>query len=60
MASITMNPLSNQVSSKGGDRLIAINSDGTPSVITINQIVDRVDDGIIDRIDDEILDIVES
>lgn len=60
MASITMNPVNNQISSKGGDRLITINSEGNPSVITISQLVDKVDDGIVDRIDDEILEIVES
>lgn len=63
MASITINPVSSKVSEitgvTGTEKLIAINKDGKPSTIAVNQILEKIDDGIVDRIDDQILDKVE-
>lgn len=57
MASITINPVSNTVPSTtvtGHEQLIVINKGGKTSTISVNQILDLVDDDIIDRIDDEL------
>lgn len=63
MASITINPVQNQVPTStnitGDEKIIIINSNGTTSAISVNQILSKVDDGIIDRIDDPILEKVE-
>lgn len=63
MASITMHPVSNLLSTAssvaGGEKIIVINSEGKPATITVNQILDKMDDSIVDRIDDEILEKVE-
>lgn len=64
MASITINPIQdNKVSPStnitGEEKVIIINSNGTRSTISVNQILNKVDDGIIDRIDDPILEKVE-
>lgn len=63
MASITINPVSNSPSATtevtGGEKILAINREGKPATITVNQILDKVDDSIVDRIDDEILEKVE-
>lgn len=64
MASITINPIQdNRVSPStnitGEEKVIIINNNGTRSTISVNQILDKVDDGIIDRIDDPILEKVE-
>lgn len=57
MASITINPVSNTVpvtstTVTGHEQLIVINKGGKTSTISVNQILDLVDDDIIDRIDD--------
>lgn len=63
MASFTMGPLyvSNTATSEvtGNEKIFIINQSGKPSTIKVNQILDKIDDGIVDRIDDQILDRVE-
>lgn len=63
MASFTMGPLyvSNVITSEvtGDEKIFIINQSGKPSTIKVNQILDKIDDGIVDRIDDQILDRVE-
>lgn len=63
MASITINPVTSNrfmySNVTGSEQLVAINKDGRPSTISVNQIFDRYDDDIVDRIDDQILEKVE-
>lgn len=60
MASITISPVSSPLAPQGtttvtGDeKLIVINKGGKTSTISVNQILDLVDDDIIDRIDDQL------
>lgn len=60
MASITISPVSRPLTPQGtttvtGDeKLIVINKGGKTSTISVNQILDLVDDDIIDRIDDQL------
>lgn len=63
MASITINPVQSYVPTSteitGDEKIIIMNSNGTKTAISVNQILSKVDDGIIDRIDDPILEKVE-
>lgn len=64
MASITISPVSSApftgtTSVTGDEKLIVINKGGKTSTISVNQIIDKMDDDIIDRIDDPILELVE-
>lgn len=58
MASITINPIPNQgissISLTGGEKLVAIDSNGKPVTVGVNQILNKVDDRIDDIIDTEI------
>ena len=60
MASITISPVSNPLAPQGtttvtGDeKLIVINKGGKTSTISVNQILDLVDEDIVDRIDDQL------
>lgn len=60
MASITISPVSSTPAPQGmttvtGDeKLIVINKGGKTSTISVNQILDLVDDDIVDRIDDQL------
>jgi len=62
MASITISPVSSTLAPQGmttvtGDeKLIVINKGGKTSTISVNQILDLVDDDIVDRIDDQLAD----
>lgn len=62
MASITISPVSSTPAPQGmttvtGDeKLIVINKGGKTSTISVNQILDLVDDDIVDRIDDQLAD----
>lgn len=63
MASISMNitPAQGATSTHvtNGEKFIVLDSTGKLVTVGINQILNRVDEGIIDRIDDPILDIVD-
>ena len=64
MASITISPVSSSpfasnANVTGDEKLIVINKGGKTSTISVNQIIDKMDDDIIDRIDDPILEMVE-
>lgn len=60
MASITISPVSSPLAPQGtttvtGDeKLIVINKGGKTSTISVNQILDFVDDDLVDRIDDQL------
>lgn len=60
MASIIISPVSSPLAPQGlttvtGDeKLIVINKSGKTSTISVNQILDLVDDDIVDRIDDQL------
>lgn len=61
MASITINPIQdNKVSPStditGEEKVIIINSNGTRSTISVNQILDKVDDNIADQVEDQVID----
>lgn len=57
MASITINPVSITSNSiTGNEQLIVINRGGKTSTISVNKILDLVDDDIVDRIDDQLTD----
>lgn len=60
MASITINqvpprmPASAEIT--GEEKLISINSNGKPTTVSVNQLLDKVDDGIVDRVEDQVMD----
>lgn len=60
MASITINqvpprmPASTEIT--GEEKLISINSSGKPTTVSVNQLLDKVDDGIVDRVEDQVID----
>ena len=60
MASITINqvpprmPASAEIT--GEEKLITINSNGKPTTVSVNQLLDKVDDGIVDRVEDQVMD----
>lgn len=60
MASITINqvpprmPASTEIT--GEEKLISINSNGKPTTVSVNQLLDKVDDGIVDRVEDQVID----
>lgn len=60
MASITINqvpprmPASTEIT--GEEKLISINSNGKPTTVSVNQLLDKVDDDIVDRVEDQVID----
>lgn len=60
MASITINqvpprmPASTEIT--GEEKLISINSNGKPTTVSVNQLLDKVDDNIVDRVEDQVID----
>jgi hypothetical protein len=60
MASITINEVPRQVPTStnitGDEKLVSIDINGKPSVISINQILDKVDDSLADRVEDQVVD----
>lgn len=60
MASITISPVSKPMFSSteitGGEQIIAINKQGKPTTVSVNQILDKVDDSIADRVEDQVMD----
>lgn len=63
MASITINqvppriPASTEIT--GEEKLITISGSGKPTTVSVNQLLDKVDDGIVDRIDDQVIEKIE-
>lgn len=64
MASISMNVVPTQseksTSITGGEKFVVLDSTGKFTTVGVNQILDKVDDGIVDRIDDQVLEKVEN
>lgn len=64
MASITINPVPTQgtqsSSLTGDEKFIAVNSNGKPLTVGVNQILDKVDNRIDDIIDTEIENQIEN
>lgn len=60
MASITINsvasPILPSTSITGDEKLVTIGSDGKPSIISLNQLLDKVDDDMVDRVEDQVKD----
>ena len=63
MASITINAVGINVdrasSLTGNERLLVTNKDGKPSTLTVNQILDYVDDPIIESVEKSAIEAVE-
>lgn len=60
MASITIGPTgpTNQPSAdlSGEEKIVTIDKQGKISVITVNQVLDKMDDDLVERIGDELID----
>lgn len=60
MASITINEVSKPIlpstSITGDEKLIATNKQGKPIIVSVNQILDKVDEDISDRVEDQVVD----
>lgn len=63
MASITINTIPSRTSTtselQGDSKFIVFNTNGEPSSVSIDQLVDKLDDEVIDKIDDEFLEKME-
>ena len=57
MASITINPVSVQIPTiiTGEEKLVTIGANGKPITVSINQILNKVDDSIADRVENQVL-----
>jgi hypothetical protein len=59
MASITINEVSKPIlpftTITGDEKLVSIGKDGKPSTVSVNQIIDKMDDSIVDRVEEQIL-----
>lgn len=58
MASIIINPVSVQIPTStitGEEKLVTIGTNGKPITISVNQILNKVDDSIADRVEDQVL-----
>lgn len=59
MASITIGSLPNQpltsLSITGNEKIVTIGTNGKPMVVSVNQILSKVDDTIADRVEDQVL-----
>ncbi len=60
MSSIILNPVSNAIHTPtqltGKEQLVTIGSNGQPSVVSVDSILDKVDDSIADRVEDQVID----
>lgn len=60
MASVTINSVPLQVLPStpitGEEYLLAINKQGKPASVSVNQIIDKVDDSIADRVEDQVME----
>lgn len=61
MASITINPVSVQIPTTitGEEKLVTIGANGEPITISINQILNKVDDSIADKVENQVLNSVD-
>ena len=63
MASITINPVFVQIPTSttitGEEKLVTIGTNGKPTTVSVNQILDKVDDTLSDRIEDQIMESVD-
>ena len=59
MASITIGALPNQpltsLNITGNEKIVTIGPNGKPMVVSVNQILSKVDDTIADRVEDQVL-----
>jgi hypothetical protein len=65
MASITIStasPIKTSVDSEltGEEKLITVNGKGKPSAITVNQILDKMDDNIVANVESQVITSVET
>lgn len=61
MASVTISSVPLQVLPSttiitGEEKLVAINKQGKPAAVSVNQILDKVDDTIADRVEDQVME----
>jgi hypothetical protein len=60
MASITINEVSKPIlpstSITGEEQLLAVNKQGKPATVSVNDLLDKVDDGLADRVEDQVMD----
>lgn len=60
MASITINSVSPTIRTStditGEEKLLTIDKQGKPTTVSVNQILDKVDDGLVDRVEDQVMD----
>lgn len=63
MASITISAIPNKVQMSsdihGDSKFIVFNTNGEPASVSVNQLLDKLDDQVIDKIDDELLEQME-
>lgn len=64
MASITIStasPIKTSVNTEltGEEKLITVNGKGKPSAITVNQIIDKMDDDIVSNVESQVMTSVE-
>ena len=63
MASITINPVSVQIPTStitGEEKLVTIGANGKSITVSINQILNKVDDSIADRVEDQVLNSIDN
>jgi BioD-like phosphotransacetylase family protein len=60
MASITINEVSKPIlpstTITGDEQLVSIDRNGKTSTISVNQLLDKVDDSIADRVEDQVME----
>lgn len=60
MASVTISsvttPILPSTNISGEEKLVAINKQGKPATVSVNQILDKVDDSIADRVEDQVME----
>lgn len=64
MASITIGSLPNQTLTSlnitGNEKIITIGANGKPMVVSVNQILSKVDDSIANRVEEQVLNSVDN
>lgn len=60
MSSIILNPVSNTIHTStqltGNEKLVTIGPHGQPSTVSVDSILNKVDDSIADRVEDQVMD----
>lgn len=60
MSSIILNPVSNAIHTStqltGNEKLVTIGPHGQPSTVSVDSILNKVDDSIADRVEDQVMD----